>query len=151
VEGFTIHDLTLVNAQLFMGFSDRASVPSYMASAAATWWPCLDALERVEPGALPSALRLTPAAGGFSVGDVTGSSRRTGTVNSGAGVGGDAGRRGSVRVLADFVLARAQPAEQAPGVCEQPARLDFVFTPTTLSQTHGWPKPKSHGAPHRNT
>jgi hypothetical protein len=107
--------------------------PSAGRMAAATRWPCLDALERVGPG----ALRLTPAAGGFSVGDVTGSPRRMGTVNSGAGGGGDAGRRGGVRVQADFGFARVQPAEEAPGDSEQPARLDLVFTPTTLSQTYG--------------
>jgi hypothetical protein len=81
----------------------------------------------------PDALRLMPAAGGFSVGNVKDSSRRAGTVNSGAGCGGDAGPRGGVRVPADFVFARAQPEEQAPGGSEQLARLDFVFAPTTLS------------------
>jgi hypothetical protein len=89
---------------------------------------------RAEPG----ALRLMPAAGGFSVGHVTGSSRRAGTVISGAGCGDDAGRRGGVGVLADFVFARAQPEEQPLGSSEQPARLDFVPAPTTLSQTYRW-------------
>jgi hypothetical protein len=69
---------------------------------------------------------LTPAAEGFSVGNVTGDSRRAGTVIASADCGGDAGRRGGVRVLEDYVFARAQPEEQARGNSEQLARLDFV-------------------------
>jgi hypothetical protein len=88
-------------------------------------------LSRAEPG----ALRLMPAAGGFSVGHVTGSSRRAGTVISGAGCGGDAGRRVGVRIRSDFVFARAQPEEQVPGDSQQLARLDLVFAPATSSET----------------
>jgi len=74
----------------------------------------------------PGALRLTPAAGSSSVGPVTGSSRRSGTMISDAGGGGD-GQRVGVRVLAHFVIAQAQPEEQTLGTAEQPAHLDFVF------------------------
>jgi hypothetical protein len=45
---------------------------------------------------------------------------------SDAGGGGD-GQRVGVRVLADFVIAQAQPEEQTLGTAEQPARFDFVF------------------------
>jgi len=89
------------------------------------------------PRAEPGALRLMPAAGGFSVGDVTGNSRRAETVISGAGCGGDAGRRVGVRIRVHFVFARAQPEEQVPGDSQQLARLDLVFAPATLPQTHG--------------
>lgn len=71
-----------------------------------------------------------------SVGNMTGSSRMAGTVIYGIGCGGDAGRRGGVRVLADFAFARIQPKEQAPGGSEQLPRLDFVSAPTTLSQAY---------------
>jgi hypothetical protein len=52
------------------------------------------------------AFRLMPAAGGFSVGNVTGTSRRAGMVSSGTGCGGDAGRRGGVRVLSKKQMLR---------------------------------------------
>ena len=86
------------------------------------------------PHAEPGALRLMPAAGGFSVGDVTGSSRRAETVISGAGCGGDAGRRVGVRIRVDYVVARAQPEKQVPGDSQQLARLDLIFANMTLSQ-----------------
>src|ERR1035437_1471777 len=85
------------------------------------------------PRAEPGALRLMPAARGFSVGDVTGNSRRAETVISGAGCGGGAGRRVGVRMRVDFVFARAQPEGQVPGDSQQLARLDLVFAPATSS------------------
>jgi hypothetical protein len=94
------------------------------------------------PRAGPGALRLMPAAGGFSVGDVTGNSRRAETVISGAGCGGDAGRRVGVRIRVDLVFARAQPEEQVPGDSQQLARLDLVFAPATFSQTYCSAAPK---------
>jgi hypothetical protein len=121
VGAFTIRDLTLVSAQLFTGLSAHLYIASYR---------CF--VSMVEPG----VLRLTPTADGFSVGNVTGSSRRAGPMISDVGCGGDTGRRGSVRVLADFVFAQSESEEQALGASEQLACLDFVFAPMTLSQTY---------------